>query len=344
MTVRRLQNKIAESRLTLPVVSFYGIIVCLVWGLLDPSFTDAFWQDWRWLLQVALLAVSTVLMVELNNSNTLIRVYSRMVSCSFLVLTLMAAFLLPSIEGSVVGLSFIVFYLFFLRAYQDKQAVGSIYTAFLAIGVGSLFFVQLLYFLPVLWLLMGIRLNAMGWRTFFASLLGLITPYWFASCYYLYCLDYETPRDHFMALATFQPLAVPQLQSFDIVTIGIILTVGFVVILAFTGMIHFLRQSSRDKLRTQMVYEIFIYMTLFVLLFLLLQPQHYDFLLRLLIVNTATLIGHFIALTSTKITNIAFFVILFLVLLFTAFHLLCIFCSSGSILEMSNPWISSLNF
>ena len=155
MTVKRFQNKIAESRLTLPLVSIYGIIVCVAWGLLDSSFADTFWKDWRWIAQVVLLSVSTVLMVELNNSNALIRVYSRMVSCSFLVLTLMAAFLLPSLEGSVVGLSFIVFYLFFLRAYQDKQAVGSIYAAFLAIGIGSLFFVQLLYFLPVLWLMMG---------------------------------------------------------------------------------------------------------------------------------------------------------------------------------------------
>ena len=100
-----------------------------------------------------------------------------------------------------------------------------------------------------------------------------------------------------------------------------VFTLLFVLLLTFTGIIHFLRQSSNDKLRTQMIYELFIFVTLAIILFYVLQPQHYVFLLRMLIVNTATLIGHFLALTRTKTTNIAFFVILALTLVLTGYNI-----------------------
>jgi hypothetical protein len=63
-----------------------------------------------------------------------------------------------------------------------------------------------------------------------------------------------------------------------------------------------------------------------VALFLL--PQYYDFLLRLLIINTAPLIAHFLTLTNTRITNIAFYVI----------------CATALILTAINLWIPSLSF
>ena len=69
-------------------------------------------------------------------------------------------------------------------------------------------------------------------------------------------------------------------------------------------------------------------MTMLTAIFLVLQPQHYDVLIRLLIINTAPLIGHFIALTHTKVTNIAFYAIVIICLLVTAF----------------NAWTSSLIF
>ena len=48
--------------------------------------------------------------------------------------------------------------------------------------------------------------------------------------------------------------------------------------------------------------------------------RHLPFLLRLLIINTAPLIGHFLALTRTRFTNIAFFVIVAVTFLLTAYN------------------------
>jgi len=307
MPIRRLQNKIAESRWALPLTAVYGIVVCLMLGAVGQK---------MW-VQAAILALSTLLMVELNNANALIRIYSRMVSCSFLVLTLMASFLFPSVGGGVVGLCFIIFYVFFLHAYQDRLAVVPIFTAFLALGIASFFFVKILYFVPLLWLLMAVRLQAFSARTFFASLLGLLTPYWLLSVYFFIKSDFDAPLRHFQRLTQFDFPSLNHILLAD----NQIVTAIFLIFLAITGIVHFVRQRSRDKLRTQMIYELFLVVTLFTIVFLVLQPQYYDFLLRILIIHAAVFIGHFIALTRTKVTNIAVIVIIVATLALTAYNI-----------------------
>lgn len=95
----------------------------------------------------------------------------------------------------------------------------------------------------------------------------------------------------------------------------------WVVLLALTGAVHFLRYSYQDKIRTRMEYEAFMLTVFVITLFLVLQPQHFDTLMRLLMVVTAPLVGHFIALTHSKLSNISFLFMVLATLLLTAFNL-----------------------
>jgi len=85
----------------------------------------------RW-LQVALLGFAGYLMFQLNNVNALIRIFSRMVSCSYLVLMTMAFFLFEDIANSIISVLAIAFYIFFFSIYQEGRAVGRIFYAFAA--------------------------------------------------------------------------------------------------------------------------------------------------------------------------------------------------------------------
>ena len=78
-----LQNRISRSRILLPSMGVYAIAVWLLCGLVS----DHLW------LQFASFVISSYLMVELNNSNALIRIYSRMVSCSFIMMVCISTFL-----------------------------------------------------------------------------------------------------------------------------------------------------------------------------------------------------------------------------------------------------------
>lgn len=295
MRIKRFQNKVAESRYTLPFTSAYAILLCLVGGM----FANGMWG------QFALLALSSYLIMELNNVNALIRIYSRMVSCSYLALTVMAFFLLDDIRCCILPVCMVAFYLFLFSAYQDKGAVGRVFYAFVMLGVASVFFVKILYFLPIFWLLMFTNIMCGNIRTVMSSLFGIVLPYWFIGAYYLFLGNMDDIYMHFAMLADFDIMA-----DWQNVEPHRLITIAFVAVLALTGMIHFRLNNYKDKIRTRMLFEIFSVVDICILLFMALQPAYNDELLALLLVNTAPLIGHYIALTNTLITNISFYFIL----------------------------------
>ena len=108
-----LQNKITGSRLTLPVTLCYAIGIWLLGGLIQE----------QWWIQFGCFMLTAYLMVQLNNTNALIRIYSRMVSVSFLLLSCMACFLFPSLSGNFTQLCIVASYLIFFpimtRVVQD---------------------------------------------------------------------------------------------------------------------------------------------------------------------------------------------------------------------------------
>lgn len=118
--VKRLQNKIAGSRFALPVTAVYSIMIWLAGGLIANQLY----------LHFLLFGLSAYLMVELNNSNSLIRIYSRMVSCSFMALTLMSAFLFDSTDVWVVQFCVVATYLILFKCYQNKRSQGLVFYAF----------------------------------------------------------------------------------------------------------------------------------------------------------------------------------------------------------------------
>ena len=321
--IKRTQNKVAESRFTLPVVMAYAIAVWLASGLLLPSipFSSNILLRGAWVQFVSFL-LSAFLMVELNNGNALIRIYSRMVSSSFIVLACAANMLFGSMAGAIVQLCVVASLTTFFHSYQDKQSMGWIFYTFLFIGLASTVFVQILYYVPFFWLMMQIQLASFGWRTFWASLIGLLTPYWFILPVAIYQEEFGRFVTHFEQLAVFQ------LPDYSLLTVNQVVIFAFVVTLALTGSIHYWRNSLSDKFRIRQLYGCFTVLTVVTIAFIVAQPQHFQALMHILIIATSPLIGHFLALTYTRITNYAFYVI----------------CAAALLITLLNLWMPSLSF
>ena len=304
--MKHFQNRVAESRYALSLMVVYALGIWYLGGLVERQLY----------FQLAFLTVSTYLMMELNNSNALIRIYSRMVSCSFLALTTTATFLFPSLREALVQLCLITFYTIIFHTYQDKEAPGLTFYAFLCLGIASVLFVQVLFFVPFLWLLIGFKMMAFSFRMFCASLIGLLTPYWFLAPMSLFTGHFDAFVAHFIGIAQFRPLF-----QYQDISEHYIVTFSFVCLVALIGTIHFLRNSYMDKIRTRMIYEMLMWMNLITMVFIVLQHQHFEILLGIMIVNTSPFIGHFIALTHTRLTNTVFYALIALTLLITFYNL-----------------------
>ena len=267
----------------------YGLLVSLAAGRI----TKALW------LNFALLFASATMMVELNNSNALIRIYSRMVSCSFLVMTTMSLFLFQTINVAVVQITFIAFLLFLLRSYQEPNATGLTFYAFCALGIASIVFPQILLFLPPLWIVMAIDIQSFSPRTFMSSIIGVLAPYWFVAAWLIYTGRYAWLGTHLISILQFgTPLYLVDVKLHEW------LTFAYVLSCALIGGIHFIMYSYQDRIRIRLIYEMFIVLDGLTMLFALIQPQHFDCLLGMAIVLTAPIIGHWLALTSSKLSNI----------------------------------------
>lgn len=304
--MKRLQNKISESRVTLPVVAVYAALVWAAVGLVPG----------RLWLQFACFAVSTYLMVELNNANALIRMYSRMVSCAFIVLSCAAPFQFGEVGGAAAEALAIASIATLFGSYQDKQAAGLTFYAFMCLSLGSLFCVHILYYIPVMWLLMAAFIRSISARTMVASVLGVAIPYWFAVPIMAYAGKLDALATHFRPLAEvdgmgdFSPLAACHWATIALVTVA-----------AVTGIIHYRRQCLGDKIRTRMLYNCFVTIFLASAALLAALPRLHDMALRMMTVSASPLIAHFIALTSTKVTNAAFHALVAAALGVTAFNL-----------------------
>ena len=325
--MKLLQNRIAESWLTLPCVSLFAVGVWVLSGLLANG----------WWAQLTCMVISTYLLAELSNSNALLRVRSRMVSSTFLVLSTTASFLFGSLAGGIVLLCFIATFIILFRTYQDPQTQGWTFYSFLCLSLSSLVWVHSLYFVPLIWLLAATQLQSLSWRSWLASLLALLTPYWFASLWVLYQRDASLIASHFRPLIDFS--SPFDYQQWSIGQTGVFF---FTISLLFIGAIHFLNRSFEDRIRIRQLYGFFFFVGLFSIVFLVLQPQHYDPLMRLIILCTAPMAAHFFTLTKTKVTNIFFCIALAIALLLTAVSLLG--ATWESISTTMKQWSGLLSF
>lgn len=304
--MKYIQNQIAESRKLLPSAIAYSAVIWMLAGLLSQG----------WWLQFGLFLATAMMVMLINNVNLLIRIYSRSVSVSFILLTCSGVFLFPSLSGACIQLCFATAFFTLFKAYQDRSGTGWVFYSFMCFSLASIADSFVFCYLPLFWILMFFFVYAGSWRTFFASLFGLITPYWFQTCWMLWKY-----REDMLEVVSSRLSEISFLADDYTFSLQQLLLLGLLTALGLIGTIHFLRQHYNDKIRVQQIYFGFIVTGAFTFGLIFLLPQHYDMLIRMLIICVSPLIGHFLALTHTRITNIVFFVITTAVLALTIFNL-----------------------
>lgn len=271
----------------------------------------------QWWVQFASFLLSVLLVMRINSKNLLIRIYSRSVSVAFIFLSCAAVFLFPSWTGGIVQLCCIAALMLLFDSYQDQAAVWNVYYAFLFLGISSMFDATIVFYLPLLWIMMKIIVYTLSWRTFFASLLGLATPYWFMTGW----LIWQKNGDLHAIISLFDVQDILQFPfDFSFVSLSCQLIMAFATLLLVIGSIHFIHSSFRDKIRVRQIYYGFITLGLYSLAILVLQP-HNELALRMLIFAASPLTGHYWALTNSRISNILFIVLTVALVALTAFNL-----------------------
>jgi hypothetical protein len=293
--MKRFQNRVAESSLSLPVSAIICILIWLAAGLVSRKL-------WVPLL---LTGFSTYLIAEMNNRNALLRIRSRMMSCVFLWLATMQATITTSWQTITIQALMELCTFLLLFCYRDKTEVPSIFCIALIISVGSIIWAPFLYFLPVIFILLCTPLYAMSFKAVSAIIMGLILPHWALIPYFVYKENVDWLKGHYKLLYDGSVFF-----DYSSTTVGHIVCYAILLILMLIGWIHFVRTAYKDKLKTRTLYDVIITLAAFFAVIVPIFPTYADYTLAMLTIAISPLAAHYFSLTSTKLTNIVFIIVL----------------------------------
>ena len=167
---RRLQNKIAESSVTLPAAC---VVATLLWWLPQGGYSAEYLLGWL------ACALTTYLVMETAAVNAMLRIRSRMLSSLFLFMMAAYGFLHPLQSGAVTLLLMAFAIYCFLRTYEKSRPEVDTLHAYLFLSLGSLLWPPLLMLVLVFLWSQAVYLRSLSMRSLGAALIGIVLPYGF---------------------------------------------------------------------------------------------------------------------------------------------------------------------
>ncbi|MDR2118029.1 MAG: hypothetical protein LBP25_00630 [Tannerellaceae bacterium] len=174
-----------------------------------------------------------------------------------------------------------------LNSYHDAASVQKTFSAALLIGVGSLLWVHILWFLPVFWLGMY-NFKVLSPRTFLASLTGAGLVYWFLLGWCVWQRDFTPFTVPFASMAD---IGLPgRLWQSPLIHWLPVLCAAFPAMIAI---VNILLHEHDDNLRTRRFLSFLILLSAASLGLFLVYRQSSDEFLNVICMPVSILVSHF---------------------------------------------------
>lgn len=196
-------------------------------------------------------------------------------------------------------------------SYHDPTAVKNAYNATLILGIGSLLWVHILWFIPLFWFGMY-NFRSLNIRTWLASVLGVATVYWFVLGWCVWQNDFTAFTLPFSTFFKIRWLAIGSIGWLD--GVGLI----YLIVLALAASLNILWHEYEDNLRTRQFLFFLIALTIWTFGLFVLYEQSSEELLEMVCMPIAILLAHFFTVLRGKYVFWLFHlsVIFFMALLF----------------------------
>ena len=183
---------------------------------------------------------------------------------------------------------------------MSAMQLESAYSAALLIGIGSLLWIHLFWFLPLFWLGMY-NFRSLTPRTFIASLLGVATVYWFLLGWCVWQRDFTPFSIPFSTLFKVRFLATDGIVLLDWISIMAI------ALLTVVASLNIVMHDTEDSLRSRQFLSFLIAMSVWAFSRYFLYEQVSEEFLETACVPASILIAHFFTVTRGRIVFWSFF-------------------------------------
>lgn len=306
MNERGLRYDIVTSTVTTFVALLVAVLMWVASGMTDlPEKAGG----------LAATVIVAYMLLELNNRNALLRIRSRFISSVFLLLMGGLTFYHDFSLGYIPMICWAAAYFVFFMCYQNYCSQGYIFHVFLFLSLGAMVFPKMLLLGPFFLFSTIVQMRAFTLKVFAAALLGTAFPLALREAYLIMYRQNTALYGFWAELTTFS------LPDYNVLDEHRLVSFSVVAIMAVAASIHFARTKFNDKIRTRMLYYVFLIEELAVLALLVACPDGFDVLFRLFVLNSAPLIAHHLAFAGGKAGNIYFYFTALLVLLLAVYNI-----------------------
>ena len=223
---------------------------------------------------------------RISDIEMLIRERTRLVFLLFVLLMSTNVGLIPFKEVTIVLLCLVFMIYRLFNAYQLPEATGKLFIAGVLIGVAGLFIPQALWFMPLVWIGMY-QFLSLSYRSFLASLIGMLTIYWLVLAWCVWTNDFSMFTTLFLSLSDFNFLSIFLVfRYYQLGFIGIVL----LMVVAF-----FLikRDAINNRVRVRQMLSFLLNMSVWSLVLICLYGGDTDSILAVFYLPVSVLIAYF---------------------------------------------------
>jgi len=194
------------------------------------------------------------------------------------------------------------------NAYEEEIAYSTSFDAGFFLAVGSLFYLNLIFYFPVIWIGLLLMRKNREWRDFVLSLTGMVLPWLFAFSWYFLTDSLEELRAIILQNITTS-------NSFLRDSIPFQVYLGFLTIITLWSSLFLMGQYDAKKISTRKYFQIFFLIFLIsVLLFFLIPAASMEILVIMAVPLTFLISNYLIALKSQFWGNLFILVFIGLVI------------------------------
>jgi len=197
-------------------------------------------------------------------------------------------------------------------AYSERKPMTWCFDASFWLSLGTLFYAKGIYFFVFIWMVMFI-LRQMNFKTFVASLLGLILPYLFAFGYYFW----NDQSGAFLDVA-FENFASP-LAFFDHTIYSQIYN-GIIAFLVFISILGVVRILPAVKIITRKHYRVFVWLIILTVVAAI-TPYYSLEVIPIWAIGTSIIVGRFLSVIRRPFLQELFLYLIVLLTITAQFYI-----------------------
>lgn len=239
------------------------------------------------ILAMVLVVLLAFFILKLNTSYSFIRVRSFLPSITFVLITsgVTALHCLHPVYFGALFLLLAANRIF--AAYEKDQVNSNAFDSGFFIGLGSLFYFNLIFFFPMVWIgFMLIRKNP-EWRNFVLPIIGLLLPW-------LYTFSFYFLTDSLPLLGNTIVQNVMSPVSLLDAALPIKIYLGLLIFLTLVGSFFLVAQMDEKKVSSRKYFQIFFVIFIISMLVLLLVPSASQEMLILLAIPLSFLLANYL--------------------------------------------------